>query len=83
MLFSLGEIEICRFAGDSFVDTVYLDEHTFEILPNDKKSNTFGIIIKTLEGNHLARQGDYIIKGIKGEFYSCKPEIFEATYEKV
>ena len=42
-----------------------------------------GIIIKTLEGNHLAKIGDYIIKGIKGEFYPCKPDIFELTYEEV
>lgn len=42
-----------------------------------------GIIIPTLEGEHLARWGDYIIKGVKGEFYPCKPDIFELTYEKV
>jgi hypothetical protein len=37
--------------------------------------------IHTLEGNHTASPGDWIIKGIKGEFYPCKPDIFEATYE--
>ena len=42
-----------------------------------------GLTIQTLEGNHLARMGDYIIKGVKGEFYPCKPDIFEMTYEKV
>ena len=41
------------------------------------------IEIPTLEGTMRARVGDYIIKGIKGEFYPCKPDIFEATYEKV
>lgn len=40
------------------------------------------IIIKTLEGDMSATKGDYIIKGIKGEFYPCKADIFEATYEK-
>lgn len=40
-----------------------------------------GIIIPTLEGDHLASIGDYIIKGIKGEFYPCKPDIFETTYD--
>ena len=40
-----------------------------------------GLIIKTLEGEHLASIGDYIIKGVKGEFYPCKPDIFEQTYE--
>jgi len=39
--------------------------------------------IKTLEGNMLADIGDFIIKGIKGEYYPCKPDIFEATYEMV
>ncbi len=39
--------------------------------------------IHTLEGIMRADIGDYIIKGIKGEFYPCKPDIFEATYEPV
>ena len=39
--------------------------------------------LQTLEGEHLASVGDYIIKGVKGEFYPCKPDIFEMTYEKV
>lgn len=37
--------------------------------------------IITLEGNHLAKPGDFIIKGVAGEFYPCKPDIFKATYE--
>lgn len=41
------------------------------------------IIIPTLEGNHRADIGDFIITGIKGEKYPCKPDIFEATYEPV
>ena len=41
------------------------------------------LIIPTLEGPHRASLGDWIIKGIKGEFYPCKPDIFEATYEAV
>ena len=42
-----------------------------------------GLIIKTLEGEHIATIGDYIIKGVKGEYYPCKPDIFEITYEKI
>ncbi len=42
-----------------------------------------GCEINTLEGIMLARFGDYIIKGVEGEFYPCKPGIFEKTYEKV
>lgn len=42
-----------------------------------------GMKIPTLEGEMIASMGDYIIKGIQGEFYPCKPDIFEATYEVV
>jgi hypothetical protein len=38
--------------------------------------------IPTLEGLMVASVGDYIIKGVNGEFYPCKPDIFEKTYEK-
>lgn len=41
------------------------------------------LIIATLEGPLCASPGDYIIKGVKGEFYPCKPDIFETTYEEV
>lgn len=41
------------------------------------------LIINTLEGRMKASVGDYIIKGVNGEFYPCKPDIFEKTYEKV
>lgn len=37
--------------------------------------------IGTLEGNMQVTKGDYIIKGVNGEFYPCKPDIFEKTYE--
>jgi hypothetical protein len=39
------------------------------------------MVIKTLEGEMRANIGDYIIKGVKGEIYPCKPDIFEATYQ--
>ena len=41
------------------------------------------LIISTLEGDLLVRYGDYIIKGIYGEFYPCKPEIFKDSYTEV
>lgn len=40
------------------------------------------LVIKTLEGDMRAERGDYIIKGVNGEFYPCKPDIFEKTYEE-
>ena len=48
-----------------------------------------GMNIPTLEdgfdkrAKHVASMGDYVIKGIKGEFYACKPDIFQATYEAI
>ena len=56
------------------------------IVPNgvypDTKSST-GWSIDTLEGKHEVTNGDWIITGVKGERYPCKPDIFEMTYEKV
>ena len=46
----------------------------------DKKDT---LTIETLEGQIYASPGDYIIKGVNGEFYPCKPDIFEQTYELV
>jgi hypothetical protein len=42
-----------------------------------------GLKIFTLEGSHMATVGDMIIRGVAGEFYPCKPDIFKATYDKV
>lgn len=42
-----------------------------------------GLCVRTLEGDMYAKAGDYIIKGVNGELYPCKPDIFEKTYEKV
>lgn len=42
-----------------------------------------GLLIPTLEGLMLGVEGDYIIRGVKGELYPCKPDIFEATYDAV
>lgn len=48
-------------------------------------TESFGTVlcIKTLEGTMTAAPGDWIIKGVKGELYPCKPDIFAATYEPV
>jgi hypothetical protein len=42
---------------------------------------TLALFIKTTEGEMRADPGDWVIKGVKGEFYPCKPDIFAATYE--
>lgn len=41
------------------------------------------VFIETLEGRMRADIGDYVIRGVQGEFYPCKPDIFEATYEPI
>ena len=48
----------------------------------DSRDPYLGVIIDTLEGKMQANIGDMIIKGVKGEFYPCKPDIFKATYDK-
>lgn len=49
----------------------------------DRPEEVRDLRIKTLEGSINASKGDWIIKGVKGEFYPCKPDIFEATYDAV
>lgn len=49
--------------------------------PGEMGSYSFNI--ETLEGPHIVSKGDFIIKGVKGEYYPCKPDIFEMTYEKM
>jgi hypothetical protein len=50
----------------------------------DGKKYTHAVVsIETLEGDMYISKGDYIIKGVQGEFYPCKPDIFKATYEAV
>ena len=73
------EIDAVQIAGDNDEDLMaFLEEHTvpFEIVEDHT------LVIHTLEGDMLARPGWWIIRGVEGEFYPCKPEIFEATYER-
>jgi hypothetical protein len=58
-------------------------EATGEHFYIDHSKGQGGLIIKTLEGEHIASIGDYIVKGIKGEFYPCKSDIFEKSYTQV
>lgn len=52
-------------------------------LPGPGRGMHDGLIIHTLEGDMTASVGDWIICGVQGEFYPCKPDIFAATYEGV
>ena len=51
------------------------------LCPNFKDGKS--LVVTTLEGDHIASPGDWIIRGVKGELYPCKPEIFAQTYEPV
>jgi hypothetical protein len=66
--------EVCDFVdGKHFGGGVHLDSN----------ADLIGLNINTLEGTMLAEQNDYIIRGVNGEFYPCKPDIFEKTYDPV
>lgn len=71
-------IEAIQYTGKNLTEIFKLGMETLEqgFLSSD-------LIIPTLEGNMVAKPGDYIIRGIKGEFYPCKPDIFEQSYELV
>lgn len=70
--------EVEKFIGVTSSNRHYINEHDFL-----KKTNPVGLFIHTLEGLMLASVGDFVIKGVSGEFYPCKPDIFVATYETV
>ena len=68
----------------------FTGENISEILDfaNNEKSVGYDTVknqyyIKTLEGNHYITNGDYIIRGVEGEYYPCKERIFEKTYTEV
>ena len=54
----------------------------FEVA-GSKDNKLYYLFINTLEGRMEASEGDYIIRGVNGEYYPCKPDIFDKTYEKV
>lgn len=71
-------IEAVQWTGENINEV--LDFMKWRNASHDKHA---GLVIHTLEGNHNASPGDFIIKGVHGEFYPCKPGIFEKTYEAV
>lgn len=72
---------ICDFMGctpEQYLNPMFdIDEF------GDSRDPYLGVYVETLEGKMLANIGDMIIKGVNGEFYPCKPDIFNKTYEKV
>lgn len=75
------EIEAMQFTGKNCISVLrFIGCPDWD---NPELHTTDNPIIHTLEGDLVASPGDWIIKGVKGEFYPCKPDIFEATYDKV
>lgn len=71
-------IEAVQFLGDvGLPEIVALD------VGCGREDESDVLYIETLQGVMTARSGDWIIRGVKGELYPCKPDIFEATYEPV
>jgi hypothetical protein len=67
-----GNLDECMcFLGGDFIS------YRAEKHPDGKRE----IFVKTLEGSHVASKNDWIIRGVKGEHYPCKPEIFKTTYD--
>jgi hypothetical protein len=74
-------IEAIQFApvGSSGVDVAQIEEWCGGDIVVDEMG--YGLMVQTLEGRMRASPGDWIIQGVKGEFYPCKPDIFDLTYE--
>lgn len=84
------EVEAVRFAGtaESMIFDDAPDWLVEAVLKNPSELGAVyksgnGAAIHTLEGEHFASPGDWIIRGVKGELYPCKPDIFEQTYERI
>jgi len=79
------EIEARQFFNDgSSYDLIqWINEGQYAIGREFATWQNYRIMVPTLEGQHIADPGDWIIRGVKGEHYPCKPDIFEATYEPV
>ena len=70
-------IQAVQWTGDNQAEMLKFCERCFSKMEKDN------LVVVTLEGDMTASVGDYIIRGIQGEFYPCKPDIFELTYETV
>ena len=76
-----NELELKRFAGDSIrIDIVRESESLNEGRLIYKQTDVY---VMTLEGETTLSKGSYLVKGINGEYYPCKPDIFDKTYEQI
>jgi hypothetical protein len=75
-------VEAIQYDGKNSADIFEFCGRPYDRYVREPVGNNY-LEITTLEGVMKAQPGDYIIKGVKGEFYPCKPDIFEQTYEPV
>ena len=76
-------IEAIQWTGDNWAEVKEFIEAGSNPRTSGPIRNSVNLFIDTLEGTMMAIPNDWIIRGIKGELYPCKPDIFEATYDEV
>lgn len=77
------EIEAIQFIRRNIDEIMRFTENKIEITTERRINGKTTGKIETLEGIMTVNENDYIIKGVNGEIYPCKPDIFEKTYEKI
>jgi hypothetical protein len=78
------EIEAIQFTRLNWEEVKEFTNNTAHSLAIERRiGGECTCIIPTLEGQHIANENDWIIKGVKGEFYPCKPDVFGLTYERI
>ena len=75
------EIEAVKWEGNNFKEIIKFTngKSRMELM----FSGSYELVIETLEGSMMASVGDFIIKGLRGEFYPCKPDVFHKKYEEI
>lgn len=77
------EIDAVEFTGANHLQIMLTWTREVSVHAAEMRTDRHDLVISTLEGEMRANPGDWIICGVQGEFYPCKPDIFAATYEPV
>ena len=77
------EVEAIQFTRRNIVEVMEFTNNQIEITTEIRMNGKMYAEIETIEGIMKVSENDYIIKGVNGEFYPCKPDIFEKTYEVI
>lgn len=78
------EIEAIEFIRESYIDVInFTDNKAKDLIVENCIDGKAYCKIETLEGDMMATEGDFIIKGLRGEFYPCKPDVFKKKYEVI